>query len=74
MTNNNRGRSGGDRPTPKTTNSRNHTLESIMTEKQTNWQQANQQIAQLAKIKNSDVRSRQIVLICESLKRAMGAK
>lgn len=45
-----------------------------MTEKQTNWQQANQQIAQLAKIKNSDVRSRQIVLICESLKRAMGAK
>lgn len=43
-----------------------------MTEKQANWQQANQQIAQLAKIKNSDVRSRQIVLICESLKRAMG--
>ena len=29
MTNNNRGRSGGDRPTPKTTNSRNHTAPAL---------------------------------------------
>ena len=41
--------------------------------KQTNqfWQEANRQIAHLPNIKNAEVRRRQIVMICEALKRAM---
>lgn len=42
-----------------------------MNQKNQLWQQANEQIAHLANIKNAEVRRRQIVMICEALKRAM---
>lgn len=46
-------------------------LESIMTEKQSVWQQAYDQAAQVGKLKNKKAKSRQVVLLCETLKRAL---
>lgn len=48
----------------------NH-LESIMTEKLSVWQQANKQAEQVGKLKNKKAKSRQVVLLCETLKRAL---
>ncbi len=45
--------------------------ESIMTEKQLVWQLANKQAAQVGKIKNKITKSRQVVMLCETLKRAL---
>ena len=45
--------------------------ESIMTEKLSVWQQANKQAAQVGKLKNKKAKSRQVVLLCETLKRAL---
>ena len=42
-----------------------------MTEKQSIWQLANKQAAQVGKIKNKKAKSRQVVLLCETLKRAL---
>jgi hypothetical protein len=36
------------------------------------WQQAKKQAEQIGKIKNPSVRSAQIVLLCETLKKALG--
>lgn len=46
-------------------------LESIMTDKQLVWQQANKQAEQIGKLKNKKSKSRQVVLLCETLKRAL---
>ena len=35
------------------------------------WAQAQKQSAQIGKIKNAEAKSRQIVLLCETLKRAL---
>lgn len=48
----------------------NH-LESIMTGKLSVWQQANKQAEQVGKLKNKKAKSRQVVLLCETLKRAL---
>lgn len=48
-----------------------HNVESIMTEKQSIWQQANQQANHISKLKNKKAKSRQVVLLCETLKRAL---
>jgi hypothetical protein len=46
-------------------------LESIMTDKQLVWQQANKQAEQIGKLKNKKAKSRQVVLLCETLKLAL---
>ena len=46
-------------------------LGKIMDQKNQLWQEANRQGAHLANIKNAEVRRRQVVMICESLKLAM---
>ena len=64
---------------PKKTRSRRRTnassgfthLGKIMDQKNQLWQEANRQVAHLANIKNAEVRRRQVVMICESLKLAM---
>lgn len=46
-------------------------LGKIMDQKNQLWQAANRQIANLANIKNAEVRRRQVVMICDVLKLAM---
>jgi len=43
-------------------------LGKIMDQKNQLWQAANLQIAHLANIKNAEVRRRQVVMICETLR------
>lgn len=45
--------------------------EPIMTKKLSVWQQADKQAAQVGKLKNKKAKSRQVVLLCETLKRAL---
>lgn len=42
-----------------------------MTEKQAVWQQAHKQAAQIGRLKSKKAKSRQVVLLCETLKRAL---
>ena len=42
-----------------------------MTDKQSVWQQAHKQAAQVGKLKNKKAKSRQVVILCETLKRAL---
>lgn len=42
-----------------------------MTGKLSVWQQANKQAEQVGKLKNKKAKSRQVVLLCETLKRAL---
>jgi len=45
-----------------------------MTDKKSLWQVANSQAKQVAKLNNQQAKSRQVVLLCKTMKKALGAK
>jgi len=45
-----------------------------MTDKKSLWQVANSQAKQVAKLNNQQAKSRQVVLLCKTMNKALGAK